>query len=163
MSKIYLDDIPLEEARNRLEKKIKTAGLWRILGVDRLSLDENLVGRILAETLWAKISSPHYHASAMDGFAVVSGRTHGALETAPITLHYGGDTVYLDTGDPLPEWADAVIPIENVEPIGENGETSNDPRQPNAIQIRAAVNRSASAWKYRFARSRLPTSGSAYL
>ncbi|HDN04965.1 MAG TPA: molybdopterin biosynthesis protein [Chloroflexi bacterium] len=139
MSKIYLDDIPLEEARNRLQKKIQASGLWRILGVDRLKLDENLVGRILAETLWARISSPHYHASAMDGFAVKSDRTHGALETAPITLQYGEDTAYLDTGDPLPEWADAVIPIENVEPLNENGGTASDPRQPNAIQVRAAV------------------------
>ena len=139
MSKIYLDDIPLEEARNRLQETIQVSGLWRILGVDRLTLDENLVGRILAETLWARISSPHYHASAMDGFAVKSGRTHGALETAPITLQFGEDTAYLDTGDPLPEWADAVIPIENVEPLNENGGTAKDPRQPNAIQIRASV------------------------
>ena len=139
MSKIYLDDIPLEDARNRLQEKIQASGLWRILGVDRLKLDENLVGRILAETLWARISSPHYHASAMDGFAVKSDRTHGALETAPITLQYGEDTAYLDTGDPLPEWADAVIPIENVEPLNKNGGTARDPRQPNAIQVRAAV------------------------
>jgi len=139
MSKIYLDDIPLEDARNRLQEKIQASGLWRILGVDRLKLDENLVGRILAETLWARINSPHYHASAMDGFAVKSERTHGALETAPITLQYGEDTAYLDTGDPLPEWADAVIPIENVEPLNENGGTASDPRQPNAIQVRAAV------------------------
>ena len=95
MSKIYLDDIPLEEARNRLKENIQASGLWRILGVDRLTLDENLVGRILAETLWARISSPHYHASAMDGFAVKSDRTHGALETAPITLQFGDDTAYL--------------------------------------------------------------------
>jgi len=139
MSKIYLDDIPLEEARDRFKEKIQTSGLWRILGVDRLPLDENLVGRILTETLWARISSPHYHASAMDGFAVKSDQTHGALETAPITLQYGDDTAYLDTGDPLPEWADAVIPIENIEPLNENGGTASDPRQPNAIQIRAAV------------------------
>jgi len=139
MSKIYLDDIPLEEARNRLKEKIQASGLWRILGVDRLPLDENLVGRILAETLWARISSPHYHASAMDGFAVKSDQTHGALETAPITLQYGEDTAYLDTGDPLPEWADAVVPIENVEPLNENGSSASDPRQPDAIQIRAAV------------------------
>jgi len=139
MSKIYLDDIPLEEARKRLQERIQDAGLWNLLGVDRLPLDETLVGRVLAGTLWARISSPHYHASAMDGFAVKSDRTHGALETAPIRLQFGEDTTYLDTGDPLPEWADAVIPIENVEAIAENGEAANDPRQPNAIQIRAAI------------------------
>jgi len=139
MSKIYLDDIPLEEARNRLQETIQAAGLWRLLGVDRLQLDENLVGRILAGTLWARISSPHYHASAMDGFAVKSEQTHGALETSPITLQYDIDTTYLDTGDPLPEWADAVIPIENIEALNENGETAENPRLPCMIQIRAAV------------------------
>jgi len=139
MVKIYLDDIPLEEAKQRLQERIQAAGLWRLLGVDRLPLDENLVGRILAGTLWARISSPHYHASAMDGFAVKSDQTHGALETAPITLQYDEDTTYLDTGDPLPEWADAVIPIENVEGIDKSGGMANDPRRPSAIQIRAAV------------------------
>jgi len=139
MVKIFLEDIPVEEARNRLQKRIQEAGLWRILGVDRLELDENLVGRILSETLWARISSPHYHASAMDGFAVKSERTHGALETAPITLEYGDDTSYLDTGDPLPDWADAVIPIENVVSLNDKGGNASDPRQPNAIQIRASI------------------------
>ncbi len=139
MSKIYLDDIPLDVARSRFQGQIEAAGLWKVLGVDRLPLDENLVGRILAETLWARISSPHYHASAMDGFAVKSISTHGALETAPITLQYGVDTTYLDTGDPLPDWADAVIPIENIEPLNDAGSTAIDPRQPQSIQIRAAV------------------------
>lgn len=139
MSKIYLDDIPLNVARSRFHEKIEKAGLWKILGVDRLPLDENLVGRILAETLWARISSPHYHASAMDGFAVRSSSTYGALETAPVTLHTGVETAYLDTGDPLPEWADAVIPIENVEPQYNDGSKTTDPRQPESIQIRAAV------------------------
>jgi putative molybdopterin biosynthesis protein len=139
MSKIYLDDIPLDEARQRLQEKIQDAGLWDLLGVENLPLEETLAGRILAGTLWARISSPHYHASAMDGFAVKSDRTYGALETAPITLQYAQDTTYLDTGDPLPEWADAVIPIENVEALNENDETARDPRRPYAIQIRAAI------------------------
>lgn len=139
MSKIYLDDIPLEEARSRFQARIEASGLWRILGVDRLPVDEDLVGRVLAQTLWARISSPHYHASAMDGFAVSSGLTYGALETAPITLEYARDTLYLDTGDPLPDWADAVIPIENVVPLDLAGSPAGDPRHPDLIQIRAAV------------------------
>jgi putative molybdopterin biosynthesis protein len=139
VSTIYLDDIPRDDARERFREAIQAAGLWTTLGVDRLSLDENLVGRILAETLWARISSPHYHASAMDGFAVKSERTHGALETSPITLQYDEDTIYLDTGDPLPEWADAVIPIENVVPLDGQGGNPSDTRHPIAIQIRAAV------------------------
>ena len=139
MSKIYLDDIPLDEARNRFHSAIEAAGLLRMLGEEQMPLHENLVGRVLAETLWAKISSPHYHASAMDGFAVQAGSTAGALETAPVTLDYPSQTVYLDTGDPLPEWADAVIPIENVESLDLEGKMAGDSRAPNQIRIRSAV------------------------
>ena len=41
-----------------------------MLGVESIPLDEHALGRVTAEPIWAKISSPHYHASAMDGFAV---------------------------------------------------------------------------------------------
>ncbi|MEE9599818.1 MAG: molybdopterin biosynthesis protein, partial [Anaerolineales bacterium] len=110
MKKIYLEDIPLEQAQVRFRSALKESGLWEILGVEQIPLDENAIGRVLAETIWARISSPHYHASAMDGFAVKALETHGALETAPISLTYSSQTEYLDTGDPLPAWADAVIP-----------------------------------------------------
>jgi putative molybdopterin biosynthesis protein len=142
MSKIYLDDIPLEEAKKRFDQALDEAGLGSILGIERLPLNESLAGRVLTETLWAKISSPHYHASAMDGFAVKSEHTHGASETAPVTLTYGTKTTYLDTGDPLPEWADAVIMIENVESLAEDDRVAKDPRKPVRIRIRA----SASPW-----------------
>ncbi|NOQ40828.1 MAG: molybdopterin biosynthesis protein, partial [Anaerolineales bacterium] len=117
MKKIYLEDIPLEDAQKRFQSALEETGLWQTLGVEQIPLDENAIGRVLAATVWAKISSPHYHASAMDGFAVRAEDTHGALETAPVSLTYGSGTVYLDTGDPLPDWADAVIPIENIEPL----------------------------------------------
>lgn len=139
MVRIYLEDIPLEEAQSRFRDAIADAGLWKPLGSEQLPLDERLAGRALAETVWAKISSPHYHASAMDGFAVKADSTRGATQTSPVTLKYGGETAYLDTGDPLPEWADAVIPIELVESIAQDGEMAEDPRQPQAIRIRASV------------------------
>jgi putative molybdopterin biosynthesis protein len=47
--------------------------------------------------------------------------------------------VYLDTGDPLPDWADAVIPIENIEPLSAEGSIADDPRHPQVIRIRASV------------------------
>ncbi len=139
MKKIYLEDIPLEDAQKRFQSALEEAGLWQTLGVEQIPLDENAIGRVLEETVWAKISSPHYHASAMDGFAVRAEDTHGALETAPVSLFYDSETVYLDTGDPLPSWADAVIPIENVEPLSADGNISEDPRHPQVIRIRAAV------------------------
>ncbi len=137
--KIYLEDIPLDEARSRFQVAITAADLWKVLGTERLPLTEKLVGRVLADTVWAKISSPHYHASAMDGFAVLAQTTEGALETAPLKLIYDSDTVYLDTGDPLPEWADAVIPIENVEGLDRQGESAKNPRKPDLIRIRSAI------------------------
>jgi putative molybdopterin biosynthesis protein len=139
MKKIYLEDIPLDEAQSRFQGALREAGLERTLGAEKLALDENLLGRVLAETVWARISSPHYHASAMDGFAVNADATAGALETAPVSLTFLTDAVYLDTGDPLPEWADAVIPIENVEALDSGGNMAEDPRHPEVIRIRAAV------------------------
>jgi putative molybdopterin biosynthesis protein len=110
-----------------------------ILSEEIIPLDEFALGRVLSTPIWAKISSPNYHASAMDGFAVHSSDTVGALMTAPIILTLGIKSSYVDTGDPLPQMADAVIPIENVEPIDEDGKLSVDPRHPFAFRIRAAV------------------------
>jgi putative molybdopterin biosynthesis protein len=139
MAKIYLEDIPLEEAQNRFQHAIAEAGLWRSLDTELLPIGEDLLGRILGETVWAKISSPHYHASAMDGFAVRSNSTHGATQTEPILLENQKDATYLDTGDPLPDWADAVIPIENVESISNDEKMAQDPRHPDKIRIRNSV------------------------
>jgi putative molybdopterin biosynthesis protein len=139
MSKIYLNDIPLDEAHSRFQHALEKAGMWEMLGTEELSLDEDAAGRVLAETVWAKVSSPHYHASAMDGFALKAQSTATALETSPRCLEYGKETVYLDTGDPLPEWADAVIPIENVEPLDAEDQVAANPRHPVRIRLRRAV------------------------
>ena len=136
---VYLHDIPLAQAKAVFQEALEKAGLWRILFVEEIALDEYAVGRTLAEPVWAKISSPHYHASAMDGFAVRAPETNGALQTAPKTLLYGSQTSYVDTGDPLPEWANAVIPIEKTEPVTADGQLDSEVRQPHGIRIREAV------------------------
>lgn len=139
MMSIYLHDIPLSEAQAAFQAALKKLGLWGLLGSETIPLDENAAGRVLAEPIWAKISSPHYHASAMDGFAVRSEQTTGAAPSTPVNLAYGEQAFYLDTGDPLPTWANAVIPIENVEPLDEENQISANPRRPCAIRIRSAV------------------------
>ena len=136
---IYLHDIPLPEAKQRLKEALTSAHLWQRLGVEEIPVDEQAIGRVLAEAVWAKISSPHYHASAMDGFAVRSAHTSSAGPATPVALYYSSQTVYVDTGDPLPEWADGVIPIENVEPLDEGDLPAADARRPKAIRIRAAI------------------------
>jgi putative molybdopterin biosynthesis protein len=133
---VYLHDIPLPEAQARMEAALRDAGLWRVLGVEVIPLDENALGRVLAEPVWALTSSPHYHASAMDGFAIRSDNTNGAQPSAPITL---AKFKYVDTGDPIPDDFNAVIPIENIESLDEAGEITKDIRKPASIRIRAAV------------------------
>lgn len=71
-------------------------------------------GRITAEAVYAKISSPHYNACAMDGIAVAAKKTFGASETTPVTLFEGVDFVRVDTGDPLYVNYDSVVMIEEV-------------------------------------------------
>ena len=136
---MYLEDIPLPEALSRLDLALKEANLEGVLGSEKIPLDVSALGRILAEPVWAKLSSPHYHAAAMDGYAVRARETEGAMATEPVTLLYENQTEYVDTGDPLPEFADAVIPIENVEPLDEGGKPAGQVRQPHAIRIRSAV------------------------
>jgi putative molybdopterin biosynthesis protein len=136
---VYLHDIPLSQARARLQEALQDANLWRVLGTESIPLDENALGRVTAEPIWAEISSPHYHASAMDGFAVRAVSTNGAMPSTPVTLFVSSQAQYVDTGDPLPEWANAVIPIENTEPLDENGQISSAVRGPSSIRIRAAV------------------------
>jgi putative molybdopterin biosynthesis protein len=136
---IYLQDIPLSEAQSIFHNALEKAGLWRILETEEINLDEFSQGRVLAEPVWAKISSPHYHASAMDGFALQAEATIGASPTSPLVLMIGPLTTYVDTGDPLPEWADAVVPVELVEPLDEKGRGIPEMRRSSAIRVRAAL------------------------
>ncbi len=71
------------------------------------------LGRITAAAVFARISSPSFHCSAMDGIAVRAEDTFGASETRPISLQVNRYQP-LDTGDPIPEGMDAVIMIEDV-------------------------------------------------
>jgi putative molybdopterin biosynthesis protein len=138
---VYLHDIPLLDAQTRFATALQSAGRWGVLGIESIPLDEHACGRVLAEPIWAKMSSPHYHASAMDGFAVRAEDTAGASPASPVILSVQHDVqaVYLDTGDPLPGWSNAVIPIENIEPLMDGNKPADDPRRPVAIRIRAAV------------------------
>lgn len=136
---VYLHDIPLPEAQARFRQALQNAGLWRVLGAETIPLDEHALGRVTAEPVWARVSSPHYHASAMDGFAIRAISTNGAMPSRPVMLQIGPEAAYVDTGDPLPEWANAVIPIENVESLDEIGNITKDIRNPLSIRIRASV------------------------
>jgi putative molybdopterin biosynthesis protein len=109
---IYIENIPLEEAQRMWRERL-LFGNVRPIGGESVRVQDAL-GRVTAESVTARLSSPFYHSSAMDGYAVRFIDTFGASETSPKRLRIGEEAVYVDTGDPLPDGFNAVIMIEDV-------------------------------------------------
>ncbi len=109
---IYLKMKTLAEARRVLQETFPAAALL-CRDTEMLSVPDS-VGRVLAEPVFARLSSPNFHAAAMDGLAVAAECTYGASETTPLTLTMGRDVFPVNTGHVLPEGTDAVIMIEHV-------------------------------------------------
>ncbi len=83
---------------------------------------EDALGRVTSEPVRAAFSSPYHRVSAMDGIAVRTSDCRSAsaqtplLLTATDNLELDDGGTYcrpVDTGNALPEWADAVIRIED--------------------------------------------------
>ncbi len=110
----YLNKQPLEIARASL---LRAAG--RLTTSELVPVEEAL-GRVTAESAIAKNSVPHYHGAAMDGIALRAEDTFGASEGHPMTFQSGTPDSqerpfsYVDTGNALPPWANAVVMIERV-------------------------------------------------
>lgn len=113
---MYLEDLPLEEARRRFWAAVEQGGAVAPLPGEDVPLAEAL-GRVTAAPVFARNSVPHYHAAAMDGIAVRAEDTLGASETAPVRLVLGAQAVWVDTGDPLPAEMNAVIMAEHVQEL----------------------------------------------
>ncbi|MED1952781.1 molybdopterin biosynthesis protein [Brevibacillus centrosporus] len=113
MRKIYLEDTPLNEAQRRIANRISFQPQVEVIPT------REALGRVTAQPIYAKVSMPNFHASAMDGIAVKAETTYGADEQHPVRLRHLVDYVEVDTGDPIPNGFDAVIMIENVHQIDE--------------------------------------------
>lgn len=111
---IYLESTPLQEALSKWFLKLDSEGVLHPQCGESIPVSDSL-GRITAKAVIAKISSPFYHSSAMDGYAVRFADTFGASERNPIKLQTGEQAMYVDTGDPLPDGFNAVIMIEDVQ------------------------------------------------
>ncbi len=86
------------------------------------------VGYVLAEDIVADHNSPEFPTSAMDGYAIIhEDQAMGRLKIASINPAgsalrdkvIGGTCIKTFTGSLMPEGADTLIPIENVEVDGE--------------------------------------------
>jgi len=119
----YLENIPMDEAQARLRQALYEAGKGDPLPGEVVGLRAAL-GRVTAGPIWAKLSAPHYHASAMDGYAVRAADTIGATETAPITLSVPDLAIPVNTGDALPQGRNAVIMIEHVQVLDDGANIS---------------------------------------
>ncbi|WP_135661953.1 molybdopterin molybdotransferase MoeA [Halorhabdus rudnickae] len=104
----------LPDAREKLLSLVEPHGRTQQVEPD------TAVGRVLAEPVDAERAVPHFERAAMDGFAVRSSDTHGASDRSPRQLDPTTDAVGseegvpVNTGQPLPEGADAVVMIEDV-------------------------------------------------
>ena len=114
---IYLEGTPLHEVLTKWLSRFDFEESGRPLSGEIIQVKDS-IGRITAEAIVAKISSPFYHSSAMDGYAVRFVDTFGASETSPKRLRTEEQAVYVDTGDPMPDGFNAVIMIEDVNIVG---------------------------------------------
>jgi putative molybdopterin biosynthesis protein len=105
----------LKAAREILFNRFQLSG---ILSNETVPVPD-AVGRVLGEPVTARLSSPGFYSSAMDGIAVKAEATFGAGETRPKALAIGKDAFYVNTGHVMPEGTDAVIMIEYVNVLDE--------------------------------------------
>jgi molybdopterin molybdotransferase len=119
--------VPVEEARERI--------LAQVAPLQPLELPlQEAEGCVLAADLVAETDIPDFASSAMDGFAVRSNDVADASEGSPVELRIvgraligrrpeatvgGGEAVRIATGAPIPAGADAVVPIEDCEVVGD--------------------------------------------
>jgi len=113
--KIYLR---MKDPKEALEIFFTRFNPEPIMEAEEISVLES-PGRITAEPVFAKISSPSYHSAAMDGIAVLAEDTYGATERNPKRLKIGREAVWINTGHVMPEKKNAVIMVEKLNQIDE--------------------------------------------
>lgn len=123
-----IGDIPLDEAVERWLTDLEFHRKKGVLATQLVDI-EDAVGRITAETIVARLSSPSYYAAAIDGLAVASHSTIGASKDRPVSLDVGASLPFVDTGSPMPAGCDTVVPFYELKLTGER---SLEVRRPSA-------------------------------
>lgn len=98
--------------------------------------------RVLGEDIYSEIDVPEFNRSTVDGYAIVASDSHGASDSIPSVLNVvgevymgeitdkrivSGNAIYVPTGGMVPDGADGVIMIENVEKLDEDTLLLNKP------------------------------------
>ena len=124
--------------------------LVRVLPAETVPVGAAL-GRVLAEDVVAAVDLPGFDNSAMDGYAVRSSELVGAGEGSPVRRPVDGDIAAGDTtrhvlgagrvmrimtGAPMPEGADAVVPVERTDGGGREVELRLEPEPGRHVRRR---------------------------
>ena len=123
-NKAYLNCVERQEAQDLWRQELINCGFLTNLPTETVAVTASL-GRVVASSVYAKQSVPHYNSAAMDGIAVFAQDTFGAQEREPrsFTLFPAGQgfttgcCYMVDTGDVMPEGTNAVVMIEDVHMI----------------------------------------------
>ncbi|MEM3695171.1 MAG: molybdopterin-binding protein [Candidatus Bathyarchaeia archaeon] len=117
--------LTFEEAQQKIKKYFKP----KPLGIKEVPLLE-AHNRVLAKDITADLDIPPFNRSTVDGYAVRARDTFGSEENKPIMLKICGTVnvgekpkvkvgkdmaAEIMTGAPMPEGADAVVPVEHTE------------------------------------------------
>jgi molybdopterin molybdotransferase len=105
---------------------------------------EHALGRVLAEDITAAVDLPPFRNASMDGYAVRSADVHTSpvslrvvmdlpAGTAPTRALKAGEAARIMTGAPVPDEADAVIPVEQTDADW------SDSHSPERVEIRTAA------------------------
>ncbi|ACX52056.1 molybdenum cofactor synthesis domain protein [Ammonifex degensii KC4] len=111
---VYLEEKPLPEAQEGYLNFLREKGALKLKRPPEKISAQTACGRVTAAPVFARLSHPHFHQAAMDGYAVKAALTFGASELSPRRLTLGVEAFPVDTGDVLPEGTDAVIMVEDV-------------------------------------------------
>src|SRR4030042_4468494 len=106
----------IEEARTEFFSRF---GLDFRSGAEQMRTEESL-GRVTAEPIFARLSTPTYHSAAMDGVAVKAEETYGTTERIPKALKVGHDALWINTGQAIPKGVNAVILVEKIHKLDQD-------------------------------------------
>lgn len=106
----FLQSVKLEDALE-IVKDLYNASSY-VPQKETISVYDSL-HRIAFSSVYAKVSSPSYNASAMDGVTTKSVLTENASEKTPITIQKE-NYVQVNTGNVIPDQFDTVIMIEDI-------------------------------------------------
>ena len=123
---VYLAMKSLEEAKDLFFSKF---GAHLRTGPEEIPTEESL-GRITAQPIFARISTPTYHAAAMDGIVVRAEKTYGTTERKPRVLEVGEDALWINTGQAMPDGFNSVIMVEKIHQIDERKLEIRSPAYP---------------------------------